>query len=71
MAYLTEFGLKKSTLIDQITNFWDVVKTGFEKRRMYRRTIQELNSLSTCELYDLGIHLSMIRQIALEATDKA
>jgi uncharacterized protein YjiS (DUF1127 family) len=71
MAYLTEFGLKKSTLIDQITNFWDVVKTGFEKRRMYRRTIQELSSLSTRELSDLGIHRSMIRQIALEATDKA
>ena len=70
MAYLTEFGLKKSTLIDQITNFWDVVKTGFEKRRMYRRTIQELSSLSTRELSDLGIHRSMIRQIALEASDK-
>ena len=70
MAYLTELGLKKSTLIDQITNFWDVVKTGFEKRRMYRRTIQELSSLSTRELSDLGIHRSMIRQIALEATDK-
>jgi uncharacterized protein YjiS (DUF1127 family) len=71
MAYLTEFGLKKSTLIDQITDFWDVVKTGFEKRRMYRRTIQELSSLSTRELSDLGIHRSMIGQIALEATDKA
>jgi uncharacterized protein YjiS (DUF1127 family) len=70
MAYLTEFGLKKSTLIDQITNFWDVVKTGFKKRRVYRRTIQELSSLSTRELSDLGIHRSMIRQIALEANDK-
>jgi uncharacterized protein YjiS (DUF1127 family) len=70
MAYLTEFGLKKSTLIDQITDFWDVVKTGFEKRRVYRRTIQELSSLSTRELSDLGIHRSMIRQIALEASDK-
>jgi uncharacterized protein YjiS (DUF1127 family) len=70
MAYLTEFRLKKSTLIDQITDFWDVVKTGFEKRRMYRRTIQELSSLSTRELSDLGIHRSMIRQIALEASDK-
>ena len=70
MTYLTEFGLKKSTLIDQITDLWDVVKTGFEKRRMYRRTIQELSSLSTRELSDLGIHRSMIRQIALEATDE-
>ncbi|MGY9011961.1 MAG: DUF1127 domain-containing protein [Rhodobacterales bacterium] len=37
---------------------------------MYRRTIQELSSLSTRELSDLGIHRSMIRQIALEASDK-
>ena len=70
MIYLTEFGLKKSTLIYQITNFWNLAKTGFEKRRMYRRTIQELSSLSTRELSDLGIHRSMIRQIALGATDK-
>ena len=70
MAYLTEFGLKKSTLIDQITDSWDMVKAGFEKRRMYRRTIQELSSLSTRELSDLGIHRSMIRQIALQATDE-
>ena len=71
MAYLTELGLKKSTLIDQIMDFWDVAKNSFAKRRIYRRTIQELNSLSTRELSDLGIHRSMIRQIALEATDKS
>ena len=70
MVYLTGFGLKKLTPIDQITDFWDMVKTSFEKRRMYRRTIQELSSLSTRELSDLGIHRSMIRQIALEATDE-
>ena len=69
MAYLTGSGLKKLTPIDQITDFWDMIKTSFEKRRMYRRTIQELSSLSTRELSDLGIHRSMIRQIALEATD--
>ena len=69
MAYLTGSGLKKLTPIDQITDFWDMIKTSFEKRRMYRRTIQELSSLSKRELSDLGIHRSMIRQIALEATD--
>lgn len=70
MVYLTEFGSKKSALTDQITDFWNMVKTGFEMRRMYRRTIQELSSISTRELSVLGIHRSMIRQIPLEATDK-
>ncbi|MDG2404551.1 MAG: DUF1127 domain-containing protein [Paracoccaceae bacterium] len=71
MAYLTEFELKKSNLVDQVTDFWDGVKTGFKERRMNQRTIQELSSLSSRELSDLGIHRSMIKQIALEKTDKA
>lgn len=37
-------------------------------RAIYNTTLKELSSLSTKELYDLGIHHSDIRSIAHEAT---
>ena len=39
----------------------------FERYKTYRRTLDELNSLSTRELADLGIHHSQIRAIAYRA----
>ena len=38
-----------------------------ERRRVYRRTVRELRKLNARELNDLGIHPSMIRQLAHEA----
>lgn len=41
---------------------------GFEARRsVYNRTIMELNALNDRELADIGIHRSMIAQVAKEA----
>ncbi|MFN3642908.1 MAG: DUF1127 domain-containing protein [Gemmobacter sp.] len=37
------------------------------RRRMYLRTMRELNALSTRELADLGLSRSMITRLALEA----
>lgn len=37
------------------------------RRAVYRQTVKELSSLSARELDDLGIHRSMISQIAAEA----
>ncbi|MWD27248.1 DUF1127 domain-containing protein [Aquicoccus sp. SCR17] len=41
-----------------------------ERRRVFRRTVRELNSLSNRELADLGIHRSMITRLALEASNE-
>ncbi len=47
------------------------IKTQFSEAfaawRVYRRTVAELQELSTRELSDLGISRSMIRSIAIEA----
>ncbi|EGJ20554.1 hypothetical protein RSWS8N_00710 [Cereibacter sphaeroides WS8N] len=43
------------------------VKLALAQRRIYRQTVRELNSLTTRELSDLGIHRSMITRIAMEA----
>ncbi|MGR3712302.1 MAG: DUF1127 domain-containing protein [Shimia sp.] len=36
--------------------------------RTYRQTVNELNELSDRELADLGLHRSMIRRLAIEAS---
>lgn len=42
-------------------------RKALEQRRIYRRTVRELNALSTRDLNDLGINRTMISRIALEA----
>ncbi|WP_188789123.1 DUF1127 domain-containing protein [Salipiger pallidus] len=41
------------------------------RRRLYKDTLRELNSLSSRELSDLGLHRSMIRRIAYQAAYSA
>jgi len=39
----------------------------WQRRRVYRQTLRELNALTSRELADLGMHRSMITRVALEA----
>ena len=48
----------------------DDVAHRYAQYRAYRRTLNELKSLSTRELADLGLNPSMLRGIAREAADK-
>ena len=43
------------------------VKEAARRRAVYRQTLRELNALSTRDLHDLGIDVSMIGRIAREA----
>lgn len=45
------------------------VKEAAARRRVFKQTFNELQSLSNRELADLGINRSMIRSIALEAAN--
>lgn len=42
------------------------VRKGWAEYRLYRRTLDELQSMTNRELADLGISRDSIRQIALE-----
>jgi uncharacterized protein YjiS (DUF1127 family) len=44
-------------------------KEAAARRRVFKQTFNELQSLSNRELADLGINRSMIRSIALEAAN--
>lgn len=43
------------------------LREALEQRKIFTRTVRELNSLTTRELSDLGISRSMITRVALEA----
>ncbi|MDB6452084.1 DUF1127 domain-containing protein [Falsirhodobacter sp. 20TX0035] len=45
----------------------DVIKSGLQRRALYRRTLAELNVLSARELDDLGLARWSIRNAAREA----
>ncbi len=45
----------------------ETAKTRFARYRLYRQTVNELSALSNRELADLGLHRSMIRQLAQQA----
>lgn len=42
---------------------------GAERRRIYRKTVEELSLLSDRDLGDLGINRGMIERVALEAAN--
>lgn len=44
------------------------LKTWYARRKVYAQTVKELSTLSSKELYDLGINRDMIPSIANEAT---
>ncbi|MEX0307300.1 MAG: DUF1127 domain-containing protein [Ruegeria sp.] len=44
-------------------------KARFTRYRLYRQTVNELSELSNRELADLGLHRSMIRRLAMQATE--
>jgi len=46
---------------------FETFKTNMRNRRMYRKTITELNALSSRELHDLGLNRSMIADVARKA----
>ncbi|MCF6273456.1 MAG: DUF1127 domain-containing protein [Rhodobacteraceae bacterium] len=53
-----------ASLYTRFTQAVDSMKQAQRQRRMYRKTINELNSLSDRELNDLGLCRSMISDVA-------
>jgi uncharacterized protein YjiS (DUF1127 family) len=67
MAYVNTTGIARKGLIDRLAVFKDGVVTALQQRRIYHRTVAELNALTDRELSDLGIARIAIRDIAHEA----
>jgi uncharacterized protein YjiS (DUF1127 family) len=67
MAYVNSTRAASGSIADRLTAAVATVKSALVRRRMFSQTFRELNGLTERELSDLGIHRSMIRQIAAEA----
>lgn len=67
MAYVNTTPVARKGFADRLAYAKDIVLTAFNQRRIYTRTVAELNSLTDRELADLGISRLGITEIAREA----
>lgn len=64
MAHASEIILAHASLADRFVAAFARWKDTYATRRVYRKTVRELNELSDRELIDLGISRSSIRLVA-------
>ena len=67
MAYVKSTRSATIGFSDRLGNIAKSVKLALHRRRLFNQSVRELNTLSNRELADLGIHASLIKQIATEA----
>ncbi|MGL4234614.1 DUF1127 domain-containing protein [Tabrizicola sp.] len=67
MAYVNSTGIARKGLLDRVMLLKDTLVTAFNQRRVYERTVAELNALSDRDLADLGISRLAIADVAREA----
>jgi uncharacterized protein YjiS (DUF1127 family) len=67
MAYVNSTPIARKGIFDRFSSLKDSVLTAIRQRRIYERTVAELNSLSDRELLDLGISRFSIPELARES----
>lgn len=67
MAYANTTSIARKGFADRLAFVKDAVLTAIAQRRVYARTVAELNALTDRELADLGISRLRIAEIAREA----
>ncbi len=67
MAYVNTTRVARKGMLDRLVAVKDGIATAIQQRRVYIRTVTELNGLTDRELADLGIGRASIPEIAHEA----
>ena len=67
MAYVNSTPIARKGFIDRLSVLKDQILTAIQRRRIYERTVSELNNLSDRELLDLGISRFSIPELARES----
>ena len=67
MTLVSDFNVPTHSLRTIFAERFNTLREQMANRAIYRATVTELNTLSSRDLADLGIHRSSIRSIAYEA----
>jgi uncharacterized protein YjiS (DUF1127 family) len=67
MAYVNSTTMSRRGFFDRLSSVKDIVLTAIRQRRIYERTVVELNNLTDRELNDLGISRFSIPELARES----
>ena len=67
MAYVNSSRSLNISVSNRLGNIAKSVKLALHRRRLFNQTVRELSGLSDRDLSDLGIHASMIKDIAKQA----
>ena len=67
MAFVNSSRATTVGIADRAAAVVKTIRVALERRRIFKQTVRELQSLSSRELADLGIHRSMITRVANEA----
>ncbi len=71
MAFINDIQNFEAGLVARMRKSFDMVRRNAIRNKVYRTTLQELNSLSQRELDDLGIARESIQDIARDAARSA
>lgn len=67
MALVQNISTIDSGIGGRVSALFASASDAWQRRRVYRQTLRELNSLTSRELNDLGLNRSLITRVALEA----
>jgi len=67
MTFVNDIRTAEAGIVDRIWEALRVARERSDRRRVYRRTLEELSDLTPRELGDLGISPNNIREIAHKA----
>ena len=67
MAAFANTGIARAPAASRIAAAAAAIRDAYARYKTYRTTVNELESLTSRELADLGLHRSMIKSTAMEA----
>lgn len=71
MAFITSSHANRNVVLQVIDAAYDRLMLRRAHSKCYRRTLNELNSLSDRDLADLGLHRADLHRVARESADLA
>lgn len=69
MAYFTDTNAAVSAQPSRIAAFFDAIALKLRQRKVYRKTFDELCTMTSRDLADLGMCRSDFRRLSLEAAE--